>query len=126
MKKVSDRFTTYALYTDPPLGRVGMTEKEARGKTDHLLIGKMPMEQVSRAREMGETEGFLKILVNGETKQILGAAFLGVKCDEVVQLIYLAMMMKLPYTELQKMVRIHPTVTEYIPSLLGKLHNFIY
>lgn len=120
-RKASDRFTTYALYTDPPLGRVGMTEKEARASTDRLIIGKWPMEHVSRAREMDETEGFLKILVNGETKQILGAAFLGVKCDEVVQLIYLTMMLKAPYTELQKIVGIHPTVTEYIPSLLGNL-----
>jgi len=120
-RKVSDRIPIYALFTDPPLGRVGLTEKEARELNLELQIATLPMTKVSRAIEKGETEGFLKILVDGKTKQILGASFLGVDCDEVVQVIALAMTAKLPYSAIKKTVFIHPTVTELIPSLLDKL-----
>jgi pyruvate/2-oxoglutarate dehydrogenase complex dihydrolipoamide dehydrogenase (E3) component len=83
-RRVSDRITAYALYIDPPLGRAGMTEAEVRKSGRKALIGKRPMTQVGRAREKGETDGFMKILVDAETKKILGASLLGIECDEVI------------------------------------------
>ncbi len=120
-RKVTDRFPIYALYTDPPLGRVGLNEKEAKEKYKNVRIATLPMTQVARAREKGETEGFLKILIDGDTKQIIGASFLGIHCDEVIQLITLAMTAKLPLTIFEKFVGIHPTVSELIPTLLETL-----
>lgn len=120
-RKVSDRVPIYALFTDPPLGRVGLTEREARKAFQDLWVASLPMTHVARAIEKGETEGFMKILVDGKTKQIVGASFLGTDCDEVIQIIGLAMNEKLPYTSLQKTVFIHPTVAEYIPTLLSRL-----
>jgi pyruvate/2-oxoglutarate dehydrogenase complex dihydrolipoamide dehydrogenase (E3) component len=120
-RKVSDRIPIYALFTDPPLGRVGMTETEARGAGRKLLIGQMPMKQVSRAREKGETQGFMKVLVDADNKQILGASILGVGGDEVVHSLLDAMYARLPYTAVQHGVRIHPTVSELIPTMLGEL-----
>jgi pyruvate/2-oxoglutarate dehydrogenase complex dihydrolipoamide dehydrogenase (E3) component len=120
-RKVSDRIPIYALFTDPPLGRVGMTETEARGAGRKLLIGQMPMMEVSRAREKGETQGFMKVLVDADNKQILGAAVLGVGGDEVVHSLVDAMYARLPYTVVQHGVRIHPTVSELIPTMLGEL-----
>ena len=120
-RKVSDRIPIYALFTDPPLGRVGMTEAVARAAGHELLIGQMPMAQVARARERGETQGFMKVLVDAKSKQILGAVILGVGGDEVVHSLVDAMYGHLPYTVVQHGVRIHPTVSELIPTVLSEL-----
>jgi pyruvate/2-oxoglutarate dehydrogenase complex dihydrolipoamide dehydrogenase (E3) component len=120
-RKVSDRITIYALFTDPPLGRVGMTEMEARRAGGKVLIGRMPMSDVPRAREKGETQGFMKVLVDANSKEILGAAILGVGGDEAVHSLVDAMYGHLPYTVVQHGVRIHPTVSELIPTVLGEL-----
>src|SRR5512133_1882731 len=120
-RRVSDRITAYALYTDPPLGRAGMTEAEVRKSGRPALIATMAMEDVSRAYEKGETKGFMKILVDQETKQILGASLLGVSGDEVIHCILDVMYAKAPSTVLQRAVHIHPTVSEFIPTMLGDL-----
>jgi pyruvate/2-oxoglutarate dehydrogenase complex dihydrolipoamide dehydrogenase (E3) component len=118
---VSDRIPAYNLYTDPPLGRVGMTEAEVRKSGKKALIAKMAMEDVSRAFEKGETQGFMKILVDAQTKQFLGASFLGVGGDEVVHSILDLMYAKAPYMVMQRAVHIHPTVSELLPTMLGDL-----
>ena len=120
-RRVSDRIQTYALYTDPPLGRAGMAEHEARKSGRKLLGAKMPMSRVARARERSETDGFMKIVVDAETKQILGAAILGIEGDEVIHAILDMMYARAPYTVMQRAVHIHPTVTELVPTLLGEL-----
>jgi pyruvate/2-oxoglutarate dehydrogenase complex dihydrolipoamide dehydrogenase (E3) component len=120
-RRVSDRITAYALYTDPPLGRAGMTEAEVRKSGRQALLGKRPMTRVGRAVEKGETQGFMKILVDAETKEILGASLLGVECDEVIHSILDVMYAKAPYTVIQRAMHIHPTVTELIPTMLGEL-----
>jgi pyruvate/2-oxoglutarate dehydrogenase complex dihydrolipoamide dehydrogenase (E3) component len=120
-RRVSDRITAYALYIDPPLGRAGMTEAEARKSGRKALIGTRPMTQVGRAREKGETDGFMKILVDAETKKILGASLLGIECDEVIHSILDVLYAKAPYTVVQRAMHIHPTVTELIPTMLGEL-----
>jgi pyruvate/2-oxoglutarate dehydrogenase complex dihydrolipoamide dehydrogenase (E3) component len=120
-RRVSDRITAYALYIDPPLGRAGMTETEVRKSGRKALIGKRPMERVGRAVEKGETQGFMKILIDAETKAILGASLLGIECDEVIHSILDVMYAKAPYTVIQRAMHIHPTVTELIPTLLGEL-----
>ncbi len=120
-RRVSDRITAYALYTDPPLGRAGMTEAEVRKTGRPALIATMAMEDVSRAFEKGETKGFMKILVDKETKQILGASLLGLSGDEAIHCILDVMYAKAPYTVLQRAMHIHPTVSEFIPTMLGDL-----
>jgi len=120
-RRVTDRITAYALYTDPPLGRVGMTEAEVRKTGKPALISTMPMEDVSRAFEKGETKGFMKILVDRESKEILGASFLGLAGDEVVHCILALMYAKAPYTVMQRATHIHPTVSELIPTMTGEL-----
>src|SRR5204863_5509676 len=110
-RRVTDRLTAYALYTDPPLGRCGMTEAEVRKSGRPALIATMPMEDVSRAFEKGETQGFMKILVDGETKQILGASLLGLAGDEAIHCILDVMYAKAPCTVLQRAMHIHPTVS---------------
>jgi pyruvate/2-oxoglutarate dehydrogenase complex dihydrolipoamide dehydrogenase (E3) component len=120
-RRVSDRITAYALYIDPPLGRAGMTETDVRKSGRPALIATMAMEDVSRAFEKGETKGFMKILVDSETKQILGASLLGLAGDEVIHCILDVMYAKAPYTVLQRAVHIHPTVSEFIPTMLGAL-----
>jgi pyruvate/2-oxoglutarate dehydrogenase complex dihydrolipoamide dehydrogenase (E3) component len=120
-RRVSDRITAYALYTDPPLGRAGMTEQEVRKSGRKTLIGKRPMARVGRAVEKGETQGFMKVLIDAETKQILGASLLGIECDEVIHSILDVMYAKAPYTVIQRAMHIHPTVSELIPTLLGEL-----
>jgi pyruvate/2-oxoglutarate dehydrogenase complex dihydrolipoamide dehydrogenase (E3) component len=120
-RKVSDRITAYALYTDPPLGRAGMTEVEVRRRGRPALVTKLDMENVSRAAEKGETEGFMKMLVDAESKQILGASFLGTSGDEAIHCILDVMYAKAPYPVLQHAVHIHPTVSEFIPTMLEDL-----
>jgi len=120
-RRVSDRITAYALYIDPPLGRAGMTEAEVRKSGRKALIAKRPMTQVGRAREKGETDGFMKVLVDAETKKILGASLLGIECDEVIHSILDVMYADAPYTVIQRAMHIHPTVTELIPTMLGEL-----
>jgi pyruvate/2-oxoglutarate dehydrogenase complex dihydrolipoamide dehydrogenase (E3) component len=120
-RRVSDRIVAYALYTDPPLGRAGMTEAEVRKSGRRALMGKRPMTRVGRAVEKGETEGFMKILVDAETGAILGAAILGVGGDEAIHSILDIMYAKAPYTVIQRAVHIHPTVCELIPTMLGDL-----
>lgn len=120
-RRISDRIAAYALYTDPPLGRVGLTESEARKTGRRVLVGKRPMTRVSRAVEKGETHGFMKIAVDAETCEILGAAILGTGGDEVVHSILDVMYAKAPYTVIQRAVHIHPTVSELIPTMLGEL-----
>jgi pyruvate/2-oxoglutarate dehydrogenase complex dihydrolipoamide dehydrogenase (E3) component len=120
-RRVSDRITAYALYTDPPLGRAGMTESEVRKSGRKGLIGKRPMARVGRAVEKGETHGFMKVLIDAETKAILGASLLGIECDEVIHSILDVMYAKAPYTVIQRAMHIHPTVTELIPTMLGEL-----
>ena len=120
-RKLSDRIPIYGLFTDPPLGRLGRTEAVARRDGFNILIGRMPMTDVSRAREKGETQGLMKVLVDASTKQILGAAILGTGGDEAVQSLVDAMYAHLPCTVVQHGVRIHPTVSELIPTLLGEL-----
>src|SRR6185312_14195848 len=120
-RRVSDRILTYALYIDPPLGRAGMTEAEVRKLGMKALVGKRPMTKVGRAVEKGETQGFMKIVVDAESKRILGAAILGVGGDEAIHSILDVMYAKAPYTVIQRAVHIHPTVSELIPTMLGEL-----
>jgi pyruvate/2-oxoglutarate dehydrogenase complex dihydrolipoamide dehydrogenase (E3) component len=120
-RRVSDRITAYALYTDPPLGRAGMTETEVRKSGRQALIGRIDMEDVSRAFEKGETDGFMKIVVDADSKQILGASFLGASGDEAVHCVLDTMYAKAPYTVLQHAMHIHPTIAEFIPTILGDL-----
>ena len=120
-RRVSDRISAYALYTDPPLGRAGMTEKAVRASGKPALIGTRPMTKVGRAVEKSETDGFMKILVDAETKKILGASLLGTGCDEAIHCIVDIMYTGAPYTTLQRAVHIHPTVSELIPTVLGDL-----
>jgi pyruvate/2-oxoglutarate dehydrogenase complex dihydrolipoamide dehydrogenase (E3) component len=120
-RRVSDRITAYALYTDPPLGRAGMSEAEVRKTGKPALISTLAMEDISRAREKGETKGFMKILVDRDSKQILGASFLGLSGDEVIHCVLDVMYAKAPYTVMQRAMHIHPTVSEFIPTMLGDL-----
>jgi pyruvate/2-oxoglutarate dehydrogenase complex dihydrolipoamide dehydrogenase (E3) component len=123
-RRVSDRIQTYALFTDPPLGRCGMTDAEIRKSGRTALTAKHPMSRVGRAIEKGETQGFIKISVDAETKQILGAAILGTGGDEVVQVLLDVMYAKAPYTVVQRAMHIHPTVAEFLPTVLSKLEPF--
>jgi pyruvate/2-oxoglutarate dehydrogenase complex dihydrolipoamide dehydrogenase (E3) component len=120
-RRVSDRIVAYGLYTDPPLGRAGMTEAQVRKSGRPALIGKMAMEDVGRAYEKSETLGFMKVLIDKETKQFLGASILGTGGDEVVHTILDLMYAKAPYTVMQRAMHIHPTVSEFVPTLLGEL-----
>jgi pyruvate/2-oxoglutarate dehydrogenase complex dihydrolipoamide dehydrogenase (E3) component len=120
-RRVSQRIPAYALYIDPPLGRAGMTESQARAAGKRLLIAHRPMTKVGRAIEKGETQGFMKAVVDADTKRILGAAILGVGGDEAIHGVVDIMNADVPYTVLQNAVPIHPTVSELIPTLLGDL-----
>jgi pyruvate/2-oxoglutarate dehydrogenase complex dihydrolipoamide dehydrogenase (E3) component len=121
-RRVSDRIPTYALFIDPPLGRAGMTEAEVRASGRRALVGKRAMADVKRAVEKGETQGFMKIVVDAQTHAILGAAILGTSGDEVIHSVLDVMYAKAPYTVMQRAVHIHPTVAELIPTMLGDLH----
>jgi pyruvate/2-oxoglutarate dehydrogenase complex dihydrolipoamide dehydrogenase (E3) component len=123
-RRVSDRIQAYALYTDPPLGRCGMTDAEIGKSGRAALAAKHPMSRVGRAVEKGETQGFIKISVDAETKHILGAAILGTGGDEVVHVLLDVMYTKAPYTVVQRAMHIHPTVAEFLPTVLSKLEPF--
>jgi pyruvate/2-oxoglutarate dehydrogenase complex dihydrolipoamide dehydrogenase (E3) component len=120
-RRLSDRILGYALYIDPPLGRVGMTEREARASGRPLLIGSRPMSRVGRAIEKDETQGFMKIIVDAETRRILGAAILGVGGDEAIHGIINMMNANVPFDVLERAMPIHPTVSELIPTVLNGL-----
>jgi pyruvate/2-oxoglutarate dehydrogenase complex dihydrolipoamide dehydrogenase (E3) component len=124
-RRVSDRIQTYALFIDPPLGRCGMTYADIRKSGRSALAAKYPMERISRAVEKGETQGFVKIAVDAQTKQILGAAILGTGGDEVIHVLLDVMYAKAPYTTVQRAMHIHPTVAEYLPTILSKLEPFV-
>ncbi len=120
-RRISDRIGCYALFIDPALGRVGMTEAEARASGRKLLRAKMPMQRVGRAREAGETQGFMKVLVDADTQGLLGAAILGLNGDEVVHSLLDVMAAGQPTTVISRAMHIHPTVSELIPTLLQQL-----
>jgi pyruvate/2-oxoglutarate dehydrogenase complex dihydrolipoamide dehydrogenase (E3) component len=121
-RKVSERIPAYALYTDPPLGRVGISEREARESGRAVLVGSLPMSGVARARERDETSGLMKVLVDADTRRILGAAVLGIGGDEVIHVLMALMYADAPYTLLKRtMMGIHPTVSELLPSLVDEL-----
>jgi pyruvate/2-oxoglutarate dehydrogenase complex dihydrolipoamide dehydrogenase (E3) component len=120
-RRVTDRFPAYALYIDPPLGRCGLTEAEVRQRGRPVLVGKRPMTKIKRAVEKGETEGFMKIFVDTETREILGAVILGPGGDEIIHSILDMMYAKAPATVIQRAMHIHPTVSELIPTMLGEL-----
>ncbi len=120
-RKVSDRITCYALYIDPALARIGLTEAEARQSGKNVLMATRPMQRIARAREKGETNGFMKILVDGDTKKILGATILGIEGDEIIHSLLDIMYADMPYTTIQNAVHIHPTVSELIPTTLADL-----
>jgi pyruvate/2-oxoglutarate dehydrogenase complex dihydrolipoamide dehydrogenase (E3) component len=120
-RRVSDRIQAYALYTDPPLGRCGMTDAEIRKSGRAALAAKLPMSRVGRAVEKGETQGFMRVSVDAQTKHILGAAILGTGGDEVVHVLLDVMYAKAPYTVVQRAMHIHPTVAEFLPVVFSKL-----
>jgi pyruvate/2-oxoglutarate dehydrogenase complex dihydrolipoamide dehydrogenase (E3) component len=120
-RRVTDRIPAYALYIDPPLGRAGMTEAEARRSRRRVLVGRRPMTRVARAVEKSETRGFMKIMVDADTKEILGAAILGPGGDEAIHAVLDLMYAKAPYTVMRRAMHIHPTVSELLPTILGEL-----
>jgi pyruvate/2-oxoglutarate dehydrogenase complex dihydrolipoamide dehydrogenase (E3) component len=120
-RRVSDRITCYAMYCDPPLARIGMTEAEVRRSGRAALMATRPMSHVNRALEKGESLGFMKVLVDAETHQLLGASLLGVGGDEAIHCLLDGMYAKAPYTTISRAVHIHPTVSELIPTLLQSL-----
>ena len=120
-RRVSDRIPCYGLFIDPPLGRVGMSEEKARESGRRILVGKRLMKNVGRARERSETAGFIKVLVDADTKEILGAAILGINGDEVVHTLLAVMYAEAPYTVISREVPIHPTVAELLPTVLQNL-----
>jgi len=124
-RRISDRIPAHALYIDPPLAQIGMTETEVRESGKAALIGIRPMTRIGRAIEKGETKGFMKVLVDSETRKILGAAILGVGGDETIHCILDVMYANAPFTTLQRAVHIHPTISELIPTVLGDLKPLI-
>ena len=120
-RKVSDRIMAYGLFIDPPLGRAGMTAAQVKASGRKALVGTRPMTRVGRAVEKGETQGFMKVIVDAENKEILGAAILGVTGDEVIHSLLDVMYAKAPYTTISRAMHIHPTVSELVPTLLQDL-----
>jgi pyruvate/2-oxoglutarate dehydrogenase complex dihydrolipoamide dehydrogenase (E3) component len=120
-RSVSDRIPAYALYIDPPLGRAGLTEAEARKHGHAVRVGKRPMTSIARAIEKGETNGLMKIVVDEQSQEILGAAVFGTGGDEVIHCVLDAMYAKAPYSVIQRAMHIHPTVSEFVPTVLGEL-----
>ncbi|WP_104654669.1 FAD-containing oxidoreductase [Ralstonia insidiosa] len=124
-RKVSDRIQAYAMYIDPPLGRVGMTLTEAKQSGRKLLVGNRPMTRVGRAVEKGESQGFMRVVVDAQSHEILGAAILGVTGDEVVHALLDVMYAKAPYTTISRAMHIHPTVSELVPTLLQEMQPVV-
>ncbi len=120
-RSIEDRIMTYGLFIDPPLGRAGMTVKDVRRQGIRALVAQMPMEDVGRAYERSETKGFMKIIVDAESRQLLGAALLGIEGDEIVQGLLDMMYAKAPYTVIRRAMHIHPTVYEMIPYMFDEL-----
>jgi pyruvate/2-oxoglutarate dehydrogenase complex dihydrolipoamide dehydrogenase (E3) component len=120
-RKVSERVPCYALFIDPPLGRCGLTEREVRERKLNARVATMPMARVGRAREAGETQGFMKVLVDADSDLVLGAALLGMSGDEAVHALLDAMTARTPARALARTMHIHPTVSELLPTLLGEL-----
>ncbi|MGC9342809.1 MAG: FAD-dependent oxidoreductase, partial [Bacteroidales bacterium] len=120
-RKVSDRITTYGLFIDPPLGRAGLTLEQAKKTGKKIKTGYRKMQDIARAREKGETQGFMQIIIDGETDKILGAAILGVGGDEIISSILNIMYADQPYTIIRDSVQVHPTVSELIPTMLESL-----
>ena len=120
-RSLNDRIPAYALFTDPPLGRVGMSEAQVRATGRPALVGMMPMSRVGRAKERGETQGFMKVLVDAQTERILGASLLCIEGDEIVHSLLDVMAAGASYRVVQRAVHIHPTVSELIPTLLAQL-----
>ena len=120
-RSLAQRIPAYALYTDPPLGRCGMNEREARASGRDVLVGKAFMEDVGRAYERSETEGFMKVFVDARSREILGAALLGIEGDEVMHTLLDLMYAKAPYTVVTRAMHVHPTVSEYLPGLFQGL-----
>ena len=120
-RKISDRIPTYGLFIDPPLGRVGMTKGEAIKKGFSVLVGHRPMDKIGRAKEKGETKGFMEVVIDAQTHQFLGACILGVGGDEIISGITNLMYAKQPYTVLRDAVHLHPTVSELLPTMLENL-----
>ena len=124
-RRVSDRLPAYAVYVDPPLGRAGLTEAEARQSGKHILVGRRPMSRVARAVEKGETQGFMKVIVDAKSHAILGAAILGVGGDEVIHGMLDGMYAHAPFTTIQRAMHIHPTVSELVPTMLGEMKPLV-
>jgi len=122
-RRVSDRIVCYGLFIDPPLGRVGLTEQQVRDLGKKALIGKMPMSRIGRAKERGETQGFMKVIIDAENDQILGANILGIGGDEIIHLFLDTMYAKQPYHIIKNAVHVHPTVAELIPTMLQDLKS---
>jgi pyruvate/2-oxoglutarate dehydrogenase complex dihydrolipoamide dehydrogenase (E3) component len=120
-RRVGDRVPAYALYTDPPLARIGLSRAQARQSGKQVLVGHLPMSRVGRARERGETEGFLEALVDADTQRLLGATLLGIEADEAIHCLLDVMSAGLPYTAISRTMHIHPTVSELIPTMLQSL-----
>ncbi|GAA1435748.1 FAD-containing oxidoreductase [Microlunatus lacustris] len=120
-RSVDGRITTYAMFTDPPLGRVGMNDAQARQSGRRVLKAEVPMSRVSRARLESETTGVMRILVDADSEEVLGATILGLQADDVIQVIGTAMQAGVRYPLLRDALPIHPTVAEYIPSILASL-----
>jgi len=120
-RRIADRIPCYALFIDPALGRIGINESEARAGNRKVLRAKMPMQRVGRAREAGETQGFMKVLVDADTKRLLGAVILGLNGDEVIHALLDVMAAGQPYTAISRAMHIHPTVSELVPTLLQQL-----
>jgi pyruvate/2-oxoglutarate dehydrogenase complex dihydrolipoamide dehydrogenase (E3) component len=122
-RRLSDRIPAYALYIDPPLGRAGQNETEVRASGRKALVGKLAMSSVGRARERGETQGLMKILIDAESERILGTAMLGIEGDEVAQSILGLMYAGASYKVIERAMYVHPTVSEYLPTLVGDLRR---
>jgi pyruvate/2-oxoglutarate dehydrogenase complex dihydrolipoamide dehydrogenase (E3) component len=120
-RKIRDRKPIHALYMDPPLARVGVSEEEAKRSNKSLLVARYQMASVSRAREKGETEGLIKIIVEEDTDLIVGATVFGVGGDEVIGMLALAMQSSLEYGRIQDTVLPHPTVSELVPWVFNSL-----
>jgi pyruvate/2-oxoglutarate dehydrogenase complex dihydrolipoamide dehydrogenase (E3) component len=124
-RRISDRITAYSLFTDPPMARIGMTETEARKSGLDVMVGIRPMTRVGRAVERGETVGFMKVVVDGANKTLLGAAIFGVNGDEAIHCLLDVMYAKAPYTVVSRAVHIHPTVAELLPTVLQSLRPVV-